>query len=96
MTIEIYTIEDVKIFAKHLIFENVRFHPDDDFNDYVNIKTNLPTYTKEEANLRNALMKSCFLVCENEGVDVYEVMHEVRNVEPRIDRIVTFEVNTLK
>ena len=43
MTIEIYTIEDVKIFAKHLIFENVRFHPDDDFNDYANIKTNLPT-----------------------------------------------------
>ena len=77
MIIEIYTIEDVKIFVMHLILENISFHPDDDFNDYVNIKTNLPTYTKEKADLRKALMSSWFLVCENEGADVYEVKGEV-------------------
>ena len=53
MITKIETADDVKAFAKQLIGEGVSFHPDDDFNDYVNFKEGTPTYTKEEAELRN-------------------------------------------
>ena len=56
MITKIETSEDVKAFAKQLIAEGVTFHPDDDFNDYVNFKEDKPCYTKEEADLRNELM----------------------------------------
>lgn len=81
MITEILTIEDVKQFAKQLIAEGLSFHPDDDFNNYINFKTNERSYNIEEANLRNNLMNQCFEICENEGVDIYEVMLEVINFE---------------
>lgn len=81
MITEILTIVDVKQFAKQLIAEGLSFHPDDDFNDYINFKTNERSYNIEEANLRNNLMNQCFEICENEGVDIYEVMLEVMNFE---------------
>ena len=67
MITKIETADDVKAFAKQLIAEGVSFHPDDDFNDYVNFEENTPTYTKEEADVRNDLMNKCFEVCEKEG-----------------------------
>jgi len=45
--------DDIKLFAKQIINEGVSFHPDDDFNDYVNLKSNAAIYTKEEAEKRN-------------------------------------------
>ena len=71
----------MKIFARYLLLENVSFHPDDDFNGYVNIKTKKSTYMKKEADLGNTFVKSCFWVFENEGVDVYEVMYEIKLAE---------------
>ncbi len=47
MITKIGTADDVNAFAKQIITEGVSFHPDDDFNDYVNFKENTPTYTKE-------------------------------------------------
>jgi len=81
MITEILTIEDVKQFAKQLIVEGLSFHPDDDFNDYINFSINEPSYKTEEADLRNELMNQCFEICENEGVDIYEIMLEVMNFE---------------
>ncbi len=37
---EINTIEDVKLFAFQLVNEeNMSFHPDDDFADYISMET---------------------------------------------------------
>ncbi len=60
MITKINSIEDIKLFSKQIIDESVSFHPDDDFNDYVNLKTNEPSYTKEQAEVRNNLMNECF------------------------------------
>ncbi len=71
---DIKSIDDVRQFAKELIAEGLNFHPDDDFNDYVNIESNQPTYNEEEADIRNILMNKCFKVCEENEIDIYEVM----------------------
>ena len=57
MIIKIETTEDVKAFAKQLIAEGVSFHPDDDFNDYVNFKEDKPTYTKRRSGCKKLLNK---------------------------------------
>ncbi len=88
MITQIQTSEDVKAFAKQLIMEGVSFHPDDDFNDYVNFKEDTPCYSKDEADLRNELMNNCFDVCENEGIDIYELMLEVSLNETGMDKII--------
>ena len=88
MITKIETSEDVKAFAKQLIAEGVSFHPDDDFNDYVNFKENKACYTKEEAEFRNELMSNCFEVCEKEGLDIYDVMLEVTLIETGMDKFV--------
>jgi hypothetical protein len=88
MITKIETTEDVKAFAKQLIAEGVIFHPDDDFNDYVNFKENKPCYTKEDADSRNELMSKCFEICEKEGVDIYDVMLEVSLIETGMDKFI--------
>ncbi len=88
MITKIQTSEDVKKFAKQIIAEGVSFHPDDDFNDYVNFKEDKPCYTNEEADLRNELMSSCFDVCEKEGVDIYSIMLEVSLIETGMDKFI--------
>lgn len=88
MITKIETIEEVKVFAKELIAEDVSFHPDDDFNDYMNFKENKPYYTIEEGDLRNKLMNKCFEVCEKEGVDIYNVMLEVTLIETGMDKFI--------
>jgi hypothetical protein len=75
-TKQITTLGDVVAFAKELIGEGTNFHCDDDFNDYINLQTKKPAYTQEEAGFRNELMQQCFIVCEANDVDIYEVMSE--------------------
>lgn len=75
MVTEIQTINDVIAFAKHLVeVERLSFHPDDDFRDYVNIETQEPFYTDEEALFRNKLMDDCFAVCNKDNIEIYEVL----------------------
>jgi len=74
---EIKTTKDVVAFAKRLIKEGVNFHCDEDFKDYINLKTKEPIYATEEAELRNELMNQCFTVCEKNGADVYDTMGDV-------------------
>ncbi len=70
---KIETIDDVKKFFTELMSENLIFHPDNDFCDYINLKTNEPTYSVEEAERRNELVSECFIVCERDSVDFYEL-----------------------
>jgi len=74
---DIKTLKDVTTFAKELVKEGVSFHPDDDFNDYVNLDNKTPTYSKKEADFRNKLMDKCFKICKKEGVSIYDIMMEI-------------------
>jgi hypothetical protein len=85
---KIETLEDVAAFAKQIIDEGVSFHPDDDFNDYVNFKTNEPCYSETQAEKRNKLMNDCFDLCEKEGADIYEIMLEVTLIETGLDKVI--------
>ena len=74
---EINTIEDVKLFAYQLVNEeDLSFHPDDDFGDYINLETKEPLYSAEECKQLNQLMYNCFSICQQEEVDIYELMGE--------------------
>lgn len=73
----IHTLADVEKFFQHLIqIENLNFNPDEDFENYINQETKLPSYSTEEALLRNELMTSCFDVCERDGADIYEIGYQ--------------------
>ena len=79
---QINNIADVKIFAKELVAEGANFHPDDDFFSYVQQGTeSKPSYSIQEATLRNTLMGQCFEVCQKEGQDIYDTMLEVFLIE---------------
>ncbi len=75
MLTKIKSIADVEIFFHHLLEkESLNFHPDEDFRNYINLETHLPSYTIEDAELRNHLMTSCFEVCEQENdTDIYTI-----------------------
>ena len=64
-------MENVLQLFQELKAEDVEFHPDENFNNYVNRRTDTPSYTKPEARLRNRLMREAFAVCAAAGVDIY-------------------------
>jgi len=74
---DINSINEVKKYASLLVSEGTSFHPDNDFSDYINLKSGDNAYSEEEINLRNRLMDKCFSICEKEGEDIYEIMLEV-------------------
>jgi len=74
---EIQTIGDVAIYMQNIIEEGVNAHPDELFENYINIKTGEPSYSVEEAASRNLLMIKSFEVCEKASVDIYSLMHEI-------------------
>lgn len=77
MITEIKSIEDVRTFFNQLHQEELNFHPDEDFCNYVNVKTAEPPYSSEEIALRNNLLDQCFEICEKEDTDIYEVAVDV-------------------
>ncbi len=64
------------------------FHPDNDFNDYINFKTNESCYTETEAEKRYKLMNDCFDLCEKEGAYIFEIMLEVTLIETGLDKVI--------
>ena len=71
MLTEIQTIENMEQFFKELILvENLNFHPDEDFRNYVHVDTGLPSYTEAEAEVRNRLLDQCFDICEKLQADI--------------------------
>lgn len=74
----IQTTSDVEKFINCLILEeNLNFHPDEDFRNYVLLDTGLSSYTEEEAELRNHLLDECFDVCEKYEADIYQIGIEI-------------------
>ncbi len=88
MITRIETIEDVRAFVKQLVEEELNYHPDDDFTQYINIHTDEPTYSPEEAAARNELNNQCFVVCERLGEDVYSISQEIFLVETGLDKYI--------
>ena len=88
MMTRINNSEDVIAFAKQLVNEGVNFHPDEDFKNYINTETSEPTYSEEEAELRNNLMTQCFVTCKENGIDVYDTMSEVVLKETGLDKFI--------
>ena len=88
MIAEIKTLNDVKIFTKQLVAEGLNYHPDDDFENYVNIETGEPSYTSDEAVLRNRLNAQCFEVCESAGADLYNISMEVFLKQTGLDKYI--------
>ena len=71
---KIVNLIDVVNFFKHLIYEkNLFFHPDDDFNDFVQNKNCVPSINSDEAGIYNHLMEQCFAVCEEQGIEIYSI-----------------------
>jgi hypothetical protein len=68
--------------------EGTNAHPDEDFNNYVNMESGALAYTPDEASLRNRLMSRCFDICESAGLDVYDVMQEVFLMETGLNKYI--------
>lgn len=72
-------VKDVETFFHHIVFERkVNFHPDDMFEDYVSCEGGINTFTLDECAVYNRLMDESFAICENEGVNTYEIRLEER------------------
>lgn len=53
MITTVNTIDDIHTFFKQLLAEDLNFHPDTPFDDYINCETRLPTYTDEQVKQRD-------------------------------------------
>jgi len=85
---DIKTLADVQQFMHDLVKEGVNAHPDELFENYVNLETGEPTYTAEEATLRNLLMSQSFDICESGNADIYDVMMEVFLKDTGMDKYI--------
>lgn len=83
MQLAIRNPHDVEEFTRMLVREGVTFHPDTDFNDYINIHSGKLTFTKKEAATLNQTLQKCFEVCESNSVDIYEIALEATISESR-------------
>ena len=85
---KITNLEDVEHFIKSLVQEKVNAHPDEDFNNYLNVETDEASYSSAEAETRNQLMKESFDVCEKAGVDIYDFMQDIYLTETGLDKFI--------
>lgn len=88
MITEIKTKEDVKAFFEQLIDEGLNFHPDTPFEDYINCETREPSYTKDQADLRNLLLDQCFDVCEKHNIDIYNYANDIYLIGTGFDKFI--------
>ena len=78
----IKTANDAKEFFVFLIErKSLNFHPDTDFGEYVNLETGVPIFDIEETTRYDELMDNCFVVCQSEEVDIYDLSLTVLKVQ---------------
>lgn len=53
------------------------FHPDTDFEDYIRTGDGQPMCDKPTATILNEWLRLCFVVCEYENVDIYEMANNI-------------------
>lgn len=70
----IQTPADVAKFFIWVVFEKkINFHPDGSFGEYENMVTGEPTFSPEEANCYDEVMRQCFDICEKYDRDIYKL-----------------------
>lgn len=73
-TSHIKSVQDVKVFFHHLVFDRkLSFHPDDDFADYTNFSDGSPAFNEQEVELYNRLMNEAFDACNKANVEIYKL-----------------------
>ena len=70
---DINSIADVQVYFENIFDEGTEIHPDDDFNNIVNLETGEPVYSKDEATERNLLMGKAFDICQDKSIDIYDL-----------------------
>jgi|JI102314A2RNA_FD_contig_21_1681386_length_403_multi_3_in_0_out_0_1 hypothetical protein len=70
---EINSIADVQVFFENIFDEGTEIHPDDDFNNIVNLVTGEPKYSNGEVTERNLLMGKAFEICQEKSIDIYDL-----------------------
>jgi len=71
----ITSITDIRAFVEHLItVEDIEFHTDTPFEDYINRETKQPTYNKTEAQLRDNKLNECFEFGSLNGFDAEDII----------------------
>lgn len=72
------TIDDVRAFFEELKQQGVNFHPDDNFNDYVDVETGQSSFSAAQAAELNDKLDQAFEVCAPYGENkIYELAIEV-------------------
>ena len=73
-TFNIQTPADVGKFFFWIVFEkHINFHPDDSFGEYENLETGEPTFSLEEMNYYDEVMRQCFDICEKYDRNIYKL-----------------------
>jgi hypothetical protein len=85
---EINNMEDVKTFFHDILKEGINAHPDELFENYVNIETGEQIFTTEEADFRDKLMEKSYSICEEIGIDIYDTMQEIYLKETGLDQFI--------
>jgi uncharacterized protein YecA (UPF0149 family) len=62
--------EHVVQFMRYIMSLDVVFHPDDDMLSYIDLDTDEPTFSVEDAKYLNETIQKCFDIC---GYDVYDI-----------------------
>ena len=57
-------------FLTYILSLDIIFHPDDDMMSYVNLDSDEPTFSVDDAKYLNDKIEQCFDVC---GEDVYDI-----------------------
>lgn len=71
---KITSMEDVKDFFHHIVFEKkINFHPDEPFENYIEISSRKASLTNEECKVYNRLMEESFEICNTSGIDIYQI-----------------------
>lgn len=81
---EVNTVEGIRGFFQYLLeVEEVNFHPDTDFSDYISLDAGEPTFSKPEVAHYESLMNKSFDVCEKEGIDIHDLAMDC--LKPKLD-----------
>lgn len=74
---KIENLQDVERFLRYVIEPQglsigMGFHPDDDFGDYIK-ENGERAFSDEDAATLNKYMNDCFIICEQNNADIYEI-----------------------
>jgi hypothetical protein len=71
---KINTVDDVKVFFQYLVNNrSLNFNPDEDFSSYISLETGKPSFSTSEIKQYNSMMNDAFEVCQEAGVDIYDL-----------------------